>query len=467
MKNAVNRVTGWYIIFYALYSISTRYMPTAILCEGPVADILYKTIIIAGGILALFYIWILAGSLKPDTHLFLLAGFVLILGISAVLNYNYEFTGNILAIATFVSQLIVFYFLPLIMPKAQIVKTLKLTVLFSSALWTIGCGVSLYQYLKNIHYTTVSPENQRIVRQGIVDGRLFGLFSDPNFAAFTSLILILLLAFTIRHTSIKIMKLYGIISIVINLCYLIMSNSRTIYIAAAGTILFIVVLITCNDFKTGKIGDTYMITAKKFLFVTGKRILITIVGMVAVYAIIFFPIQGIGQLMEPERNVNDMVRDDVTTDNITNNRSAIWKNYFILYKDKPLFGFSMRSALPYVTDKYPDSYLAQTQYVTHNGYISLLIETGLAGFAVMGAFFLLTFIQSLRKIRQKEKISDNYMLFASLTVAILIFLMCFHDVFFTVNIETMLLYIGIGYICKSNKASAVRESFHPSAPSTD
>ncbi len=460
MKNTVNRITFCYIIFLAIYSISTRFVPTAILCEGPVADILYKTIIFSGGVLSLLYLWLLKDIIKPGVHLFLLAGFIAILGISTLLNYKYELTGNILGMATFISQLIVFYFLPLIMPKTQIIKCIKYTALFTSFLWTIGCISSLYQYIKNIHYTTISPENLRI-RQGIVDGRLFGLFSDPNFAAFTSLIIIILLIYTILHTKIKTLKIYSTISIFINLCYLIMSNSRTIYITALGVLFTAIVLITYNNLKTDPASDT-----KTFLLLSGKRLLIAVLGVIAIYSVIFFPMRQIGHFMEPARSVNDMVREDVNTENITNNRSTIWKNYFSLYKDKPVFGFSIRSALPYATDKYPDSYLARTQYVTHNSYISLLIETGFTGFAVMGAFFLLTFIQSLKRIRQNEKISANYILFVALIVAVLIFLMCFHDVFFTVNIETMLLYIGMGYLCKANHSLPVKSS-HGSGLSTD
>lgn len=446
MKNTVTRIACGYIIFCALYSISTRFMPTAILCEGPAADILYKAVIIGGGILALLFLPLLKDTLRPNSQLFLLGAFVLILGISTLLNFKYEFVGNVMGIMTFVCQLIVFYLLPHVMPKARLIWCIKLTAVFTSLFWSVGCTASLYQYIKNIHYTTLNPENHRI-RQGIVDGRLFGLFSDPNFAAFTSLLIILLLVYTIRHTQIRLIKIYSCICIIINMCYLIMSNSRTIYIAATFTILFAVIFITYNQCK---MADG--VELRRFFTLSCKRGLLTLAGIVAVYSLIFFPFREIGQVMEPERNIHDMVREDVVADNITNNRSTIWKNYLTLYKDKPVFGFSIRSALPYATDRYPDSYLAQTQYVTHNGYISLLVETGFTGFAVMGAFFVLTFIQSLKKVRKKEKVSESYLFFATLTVSVLIFLMCFHDIFFTVNIETMFLYIAIGYIQKSNQS---------------
>ena len=452
MKNKLQQIICCYIIFYALYSVSTRFVPTTVLWEGPAADILYKSIVIGGGILSLFCLYILRNSRRPDAQTILLGVFILVLGISSLLNYKYELAGNILGLVTFASQLILFYFLPKIMKEDRLMRCLRFTAFLTSFFWNIACAASLWQYIKNIHYTIPNPEGHRI-RQGIVDGRLFGLFSDPNFAAFTSLILIMLLLFTIRKTSFFPLKVYCWASIVINTCYIIMSNSRTIFIAAAGTILFTVVLITYRQHLSR--GETGM---GRFFIQSAKRGLAALAAMIAVYSLIFFPLRQIGQMMEPERAVNDMVREDVDTDNITNNRSTIWKNYLSLYKDKPLFGFSVRSALPYVTDKYPDSYLAETQYVTHNGYLSLLVETGAAGFCVMGAFFLLVFLQSLKKLRQKDTVSENYLFFASLTVSILIFLMCFHDVFFTVNIETMLLYTAVGYLHCTNKGILAGQS---------
>lgn len=452
MKNKLQQIICCYIIFYALYSVSTRFIPTAVLWEGPAADILYKSIIIGGGILSLFCLYVLRNNRKPDAQTILLGVFILALGVSSLLNYKYEPAGNILGLATFASQLILFYFLAKILTEDRIVRCLQLTALFTSWFWNIGCVASLWQYIRNIHYTILNPEGHRI-RQGIVDGRLFGLFSDPNFAAFTSLILILLLLFTIRKTSFFPLKIYGWTSIALNICYIIMSNSRTIFIAAAGTILFTVVLITYRQHRSRE-----EVTPGKFFVQSAKRGLITLVAMIAVYSLIFFPLRQIGQMLQPERAVNDMVREDVNTDNITNNRSTIWKNYLSLYKEKPLFGFSVRSALPYVTDKYPDSYLAKTQYVTHNGYLSLLMETGAVGFCVMGTFFLLVLLQSIKKLRQKETVRESYLFFTSLTVSILIFLMCFHDVFFTVNIETMLLYIAVGYLQCANKGSLAAQS---------
>lgn len=447
MKQIVNRITCWYMVFYAVYSISTRFVPTALLFEGAAAGILYKSVVIGAGILALCYL-LLARRIRLNKSDLLLAAFVLVLGVSTIANREYEFTENILGTGTFTAQLIVFYLIARMMPEAMIAACLRRIALFTSLFWTPGCFLSLYQYIINEHYVTRNPEN-RLIRQGIIDGRLFGLFSDPNFAAFTSLLIVLLLLFALRTVkrncfSMKLFSVYGVVCIVVNLAYLVMSNSRTIYIAAVGTMLFFVLLTTCRRHLTED-----GVNRKQMLSDFLKRAAATLAATAAVYAVLFFPIQGIGHLVVPDRGIDDMVREDVNLENISNNRSTIWKNYLTLYQDKPVFGFSIWSALPYAADRYPDSYLAKTRYVTHNGYLSLLVETGCAGFLVMGAFFTMTAITFFRRIQKKEAVGDCFLFFAVLTAAVLIFLLCFHDVFFTVNIETMLLFTAIGYIGNS------------------
>ena len=89
MKNKLQQIICCYIIFYALYSVSTRFIPTAVLWEGPEADILYKSIIIGGGILSLLCLYVLRNNRKPDAQTILLGVFILALGVSSLLNYKY------------------------------------------------------------------------------------------------------------------------------------------------------------------------------------------------------------------------------------------------------------------------------------------------------------------------------------------------------------------------------------------
>lgn len=435
-----NQITRYYILFYALYSMTQRIIPISVFCVGTLAGILYKLIVAAGGCLALAYLISGLKKWKMNSLFAVLGGFTLILCITTLLNHSYNFFDNVLGVITFGIQIILFFSYYHMTERKEFSFTMQLTAVVSSILWTVCCAISLAQYLLDIQYRTLNPIGNT-VRQGIVDGRLFGVFSDPNFAAFTSFLLLILLAYTFYCQTNRILRIYLGISALINVAYIVFSNSRTVFLCVIGTVFFFVLLLTYRQHIAS--GST---SVSRLLLYAARNLALSLAGMVVVYSLLFFPMQNIGQQMEPQRSETDLVRDDVGGDNLTNNRSTIWINYLDLYKKKPVFGFSINTALPYATEHDPNGYLAQTQYVTHNGYLSLLVETGILGFLLMAAFLILMLIRNVKRIRTKEKISPDYILALCLVVAVLIFLICFHDIFFTVNIETMLLYLSMGVL---------------------
>ncbi|MGN1206478.1 MAG: O-antigen ligase family protein [Eubacterium sp.] len=435
-----NQLTRYYILFYALYSMTQRIIPISVFCVGPLAGILYKLIVAAGGCLALSYLILGFRRWRMNSVFFLLGGFIAVLCITTLLNHKYNLSDNILGVITFVIQLILFFSYYHMAEKVEFSFTIQLTAIVSSILWSICCFISLTQYVRNIQYHTLNSMGNT-VRQGIMDGRLFGIFSDPNFAAFTSFLVLILLAYTFYCQKNMFLRIYISISILINVSYIVFSNSRTVFLSVIGTIFFFVLLMTYRHYIAKE-----RTSIKRLILYAGRNLALTLIGLIAVYCLLFFPMQNIGKQIEPERSETDLVRDDVGGDNLTNNRSTIWINYLDLYKKKPVFGFSINSALPYATEHNPEGYLAKTQYVTHNGYLSLLVETGILGFLLMSAFLIIMFVRNLKRIQANDKISPDYTVALCLVVAVLIFLVCFHDVFFTVNIETMLLYLSMGVL---------------------
>lgn len=452
-----NQITRYYILFYALYSMTQRIIPISVFCVGPLAGILYKLIVAVGGCLALVYLIAGLKKWKMNSLFALLGGFTLILCITTLLNHRYNFFDNVLGVITFGIQLILFFSYYRMTERNEFSFTIQITAVLSSILWSICCAISLAQYLLDVQYRTLNPIGNT-VRQGIVDGRLFGIFSDPNFAAFTSFLVLILLAYTFYCKKNRILRIYIGISALINIAYIVFSNSRTVFLCVIGTVFFFVLLLTYRHYIAA--GRTSL---RQFLVPAVRNILLSMVGMVALYSLLFFPMQNIGKQMEPQRSETDLVRDDVGGDNLTNNRSTIWINYLDLYKKKPVFGFSLNTALPYATEHDPEGYLAQTQYVTHNGYLSLLIETGILGFAFMACFLILMLIRNVKRIQADEKISPDYALALCLVVSVLIFLVCFHDVFFTVNIETMLLYLSMGVLFIETDSQTARSALSTAA----
>lgn len=439
-------MTGIYLVLFSLYSLMTRFTWTASLIDGSINAILYRLILVLG---CLFALWWLIDCRKeflpPSIDLCLLGGFVIVLCISTWTNHSYNLMDNLLGIVTFGFQLVLFYLMGRTLTDREWQGMVRNMILPCSLLWDAACAGSLLQFFMNMYYTDQYAADHGIVRQGIMDGRLFGLFSDPNFAAFTSLLLLFGLWHTLRLVTFTATRIFIWFSIVLNVIYIVMSNSRTVYLSVAGSILFYVLLSVYKK-KCQKENLTGF-AAFRCLLVRG---IATLVLLAAIHVVTLAPMQGIAKLISPERDVEvEMMREDVDAGNISNNRFTIWKAYLELYREKPLFGFSTRGALPYAEQTYPDGYLAETKYVTHNSYLSLLVGGGAIGFLIMAVFMVLLFLRIIRRIRSREEIPDTWLLFAVWLVSVLIFCICFHDIFFTMNIETMLFFCSLGFLWKN------------------
>ena len=329
-----------------------------------------------------------------------------------------------------------FYFLAMHFDKEDFCYCLKRLLILCNFLWSLASLGSIVLYMLNLHFPLDYTEG-RVIRQGFMEGRLFGFFSDPNFAAFTSLLLIYGLLYLVSKTKTKGLRILYRISIGIHICYIIMSNSRTVYISILLSALLYVLL-------QRKRKDSVLSAAS-----IAKTIIITILILAVGYLTIFASLRGLGYLITPNRGVEDeFIREDVNLENISNNRSTIWKNYLKLYTKKPLFGTSPRGALLLADETEPDGYLSKRQYVTHNGYLSLLVTTGGIGFAIM-VIFMLFELKKIWFFLHSDRLPDDlFIFFITTLLATMTFTFFFTDLFFTNNIETMLFLIALSYMNK-------------------
>lgn len=447
MNTTQKRLTVTYLTFFSLYSIATRFTLTASFMDGTINNISYRFILIAGCLLALWQLITVRKSLRTrDTGVLLL--FILSLCIGILLNKDYGFSDNVYGLLTFGFQLILFYYMSRTATEADFTWILKRVIFFCSFLWNLACLGSIAQYMLNIRYVCRFAAEESPVRQGFTDGRLFGLFTDPNFAAFTSLLLIYGLWYIIKKSENSAVRIFAYSSIIINIIYIVMSNSRTVYLSVIGSAVFFVLL---HAYKKGQTEYETGRAMAKHLLVRG---LLAVAMIVGIYVLILFPLKGVAKIISPERDIEtEMIRDDVNAENISNNRFTIWGAYLKLYTKQPVFGFSMRSAIPYAVANEPEGYLAETKYVTHNSYLSLLVETGMIGFLLMAVFIVALLVRFVKCCRSKQPVTDTFVFFATCLFSIFIFCLCFHDIFFTLNLETMLFWMGLGYIAYKESKS--------------
>ncbi|MCG4306746.1 O-antigen ligase domain-containing protein, partial [Enterococcus lactis] len=99
------------------------------------------------------------------------------------------------------------------------------------ACWNLLALISLGMFALNYSYVQELDKFYNGFRAGFVENRLYGVFSDPNFAGATSVAVVFLAVKLLMTNKNKMAKIYSIVTILLQFAYIILSGSRTAEIA--------------------------------------------------------------------------------------------------------------------------------------------------------------------------------------------------------------------------------------------
>ncbi len=314
---------------------------------------------------------------------------------------------------------------------------------------TITAIISIIQFISLRGYYVINF-NGKLIRQGFVDSRLFGIFYDPNYAATISLIAIVFAIYNIKRSNI-LQIVYYLTIIVSNYTYIVLSGSRTTLISliiVVAIYIYYKIKIYNSDFKKKMVNMVLII----FLVLT-SYLAIKNIGEIYLANHKEEYLNNIVRISKEGESVNGVInsevtleRSDVSDKNISNNRFAIWEGTIKLVSNKPLFGVSSGNWLG-VSKSYDNSnYVVEQEYLPHNGYLDLLFYNGIVGFGVIAIFVLLSIKKILLRIvyidSEDENIKLIFMLFTIILV-LLTYCMFFSNLFYGLNIFGILFYSSI------------------------
>lgn len=396
------------------------------------------------------------------TDIVLLAVLLLWMFFSAFMNRDLGFRENLSGVITISVTVVCFYLIGREFDKNELGFILKRVILWGSLVWNIGCVISLVMYLANYRGYYKFGGFIRRSRQGIMEGRLFGCFSDPNYAAMISLLLMggliyLCYRFYNRENKAgisKAIRIYCYTSMVIYALYIILSGSRSSYTAL---ILTTVVVVWLRAYRMRKLGLTseggrvaglfnrVAPTDKDVVRAYILRPLIVVGLMLALYFALVFGLQTVGAAFSPERDTEtELERDDVSVENISNSRFDIWLDYLGLVRDRPVYGFSSRGALIYSAKKNPDSYISEKGYNPHSMFVQMLVQTGTVGLLLLMVFLLRMLLLSIKRCRAMEPIDLSFYLGLFWVLIHGVYCVFNVGIFITPCFEAMLAWIGFG-----------------------
>lgn len=326
--------------------------------------------------------------------------------------------------------------------------------------------------------------NDTTVMAGYFWGRLWGVYTDPNYGATFCVSMIILAIYFAHETSNKLLKiLYGFMSI-INFFYVVYSDSRTAKVAiflAGGFFLFSHIWYMFKNKKQKKyIGISLLCT---ILFVGAINTLMSgckslYVDRIAVAleekekkeeqinenqeAIASEKNDSKEQKQENTEQKNNKANDvtsavaakerekDVKKD-ISNRRFDLWKSGIEVWATTPLFGTGYATYDDYALENVPNTYTVNNDQGifgnTHNQYINILVFQGIIGAGVFLIFMLLVICKILPFVWKSTE-SDFFYLVTMLSIVgvVAISMMFLLEGLYTNSFGTFLLWYSLGNI---------------------
>lgn len=471
------RIRYLYIVLFVIFTVLNKFVPFQFIPHS-VSAVIYSSFAAAGAVLLIldFFAGRIMFTIKYNGVMVL---FFIAFAISAAVNIRYGVTDNI---KTFVWMCIQVFLLCAADHRVDMKTHLKQFRVIADifiAMWFAGVVVSVGQYIIQYCDAVPIPDDEDCI-VGFAMGRLFGIFTDPNVAAVCSLLAIVFALYIIVKCLKKGSKLkfYYIITIVFESIYVVLSGSRTALLISAAAIFVSALLFVKEKLRKHD--------WKKILKLLAAGAISAVCAVVAVLGMSFTKttLSYVPKLLNPlvlqiEKSLDisidnsmviedqiDMTRPDVAENSdISNARFKIWRDSLKLFEKSPIVGTSPRNHLAFAEDKFEDMYIVYRQYSVHNGYLSVLIYTGILGAATI-LVWLVLIVKTVASYLLRKNTSDEYYVpIAFFSVALLIIgISAFPmmGIFFGNSVIELLFWLILGYtLCFIRKSEPEKYTREP------
>lgn len=430
-------------------------------------DDIVKIILLWGGIKIVYDLFTKRTFLK-SRYVFWLILFLFMEAVTIVLNYRVGIKNNASLFCYTAVALFVLYPNDEDKDNQKLIREMRLIGMAYIALCAAASVISLFTFVFQYNGELVYADI--LYHTGVFEGRLWGIYSNPNFPAAMLAAALSLMLFpickkaTINKKSLPLQYSILAICLILNFWYMVMAQSR-------GSIIAFLIFLCIY---------TFFLFRKKVFFtlrsMAGSAVLSMLVS-ICITGIVFFGMSLIltasnvlptafSHSNSNENNTSDIekikadsagssdMEEEIGRDvqqeqtNMLTGRSVIWKQGWDKFLKKPLFGYGNVGSTDGITlhnnpEEEPVKHL-------HNVVMQSLVSNGLAGTIPLAVFAVLSLTAMVRYIYRHRK--DNW-------ESTGIFYSCFAwialyianntiEVFvvYSVSIPNFLFWIFLGYI---------------------
>lgn len=302
----------------------------------------------------------------------------------------------------------------------------------------------------------LEANGQRII-QGFIWGRLWGVYTDPNYGAVVGVISIILSLYFMKKQNKKAYIMY-IINIVMQFFYIVFSDSRTgkvTLIVSIGFYLYTLLLKKGNSLKNiQKIIRNLVMTVCvcAFMVVGMKVVRISYNNVISpVISKVFFEENNISEEDQVEKE--KIGREEDIKADPSNRRFSIWGSGIEVLQTSPLFGTGYVTFVPYTEKNLPNTYVIKNDHGVfasmHNGFLNVLVYQGLVGFVIFIVFTISVVIKIFRRIWKMEGEQYRFgIVMLSCVAAIACSMMFLLEGIYTNSIGSIVLWCNLGWLIR-------------------
>lgn len=303
--------------------------------------------------------------------------------------------------------------------------------------------------------------NIRII-SGFTWGRLWGVYTDPNYASVMAIICVLISLYFTKTATKLFFRVFNIINIVVQFMYICFSDSRTGLVTLfVAVFVYTLLLGLKREGRICKWGKTLL-----------SVLLALLVGVFSVFSVSALKtgynlyISSIAQQdsnnnVDSESNVDDnpelsVGREQDIKGDISNRRFDLWKSGLETVITRPLFGISFNNLVPYVMEHLPNTYLVNNDHGVfnnyHNAWINILVGQGFIGFAIFLLLGVVLGIKSIKRIAKRHSKEDGamYIVCFSIVIASLVSSLFLQELVYTLSPNTYMFWLLLGVLVSKN-----------------
>lgn len=448
------------------------------------------------GILLIITAFIIDYKLFLKRHSLILISFIAICILSSIININLGLIDNLKAIGWMTIYFFVAYFCAITPHKnsSHYITIISSVIVVSLGLFVI-CSIPMYLY--NVDYTYYNFNAANITsNQGFssVYVRLWGVFNEANRGAVYSLIGLASSIYLFITKKRVLIRIFTAVSALSFLVFIVLSQSRTALLISLVTCAWCAFYLAFK-FISYKITKKLVLSilaafasiivfysafsilqftlpyAKRFVYNnTSFSTLVSIhKGYDKVYQNTSLNIVGgiwddefienlkdkyhSNSSLDPDTNSQDELleyeelhRTDVNKDNnITNGRIKRWVDGLKIFTTTPIWGTSPRYVSNYAKIHCPETYIAKYDYVVHNGYLEVLVGTGLLGFIPILLILISAVFVCIKKLFN-QKFDSKFMFMVLIAITFLCMSVLQTEVFFILTFGGSLFWYSLGHI---------------------